>query len=92
MNAQRATEEPRFASFSFPNSFYPHRSRPGEVAVETRIAPDTIAGLEGRGHKVKRWPLWSGNAGGACVIFRDTKTGMIEAGADPRRDASAIAW
>jgi gamma-glutamyltranspeptidase/glutathione hydrolase len=92
MNAQRATEEPRFASFSFPNSFYPHRSRPGEVSVETRIAPETIAGLEARGHKVKRWPLWSGNAGGACVIFRDARTGLLQAGADPRRDASAIAW
>lgn len=92
MNVQEATEAPRFTSFSFPASFHPHRMRPGELAVEERIGEGVIADLIGKGHKVKRWPAWSGDVGGACVITRDSSSGLLQAGADPRRDAYAVAW
>jgi gamma-glutamyltranspeptidase/glutathione hydrolase len=92
MNVQQATEAPRFATFSFPNSFYPHLIRPGELAVEVRIGDEIIVDLAKRGHKIKRWPAWSGNAGGACVIIRDSDSKVLHAGADPRRDAYALAY
>jgi gamma-glutamyltranspeptidase/glutathione hydrolase len=92
MNAQQATEAPRFATFSFPNSFYPHGMRTGELAVEARIDEASIKELESKGHKIIRWPEWSGNAGSSCVIYLDGQTEVFHAGADPRRDAYAIAW
>jgi gamma-glutamyltranspeptidase/glutathione hydrolase len=92
MNVQQATEAPRVTSFSFPNSFYPHFMRPGELAVEERIASEVRTALAQKGHDVRLWPAWTGNAGGACIIVRDESTGVLHAGADPRRDAYAIAW
>jgi gamma-glutamyltranspeptidase/glutathione hydrolase len=92
MNAQQATEAPRFSTFSFPNSFYPHLIRPGELAVEGRIDDTVIDDLASRGHRIKRWPDWSGNAGGACVVIRDQDGQVLHAGADPRRDAYALAF
>ena len=92
MNVQQATEVPRFASFSFPNSFYPHRSHPGELRVEARVGSEVRDELAAKGHKVKAWPEWSGNAGGVCAIVRDQKSGVLDAGADPRRDGYALAW
>jgi len=92
MNAQQATEMPRFTSFSFPASFYPHRMRPGALAVEERVGDPVLEGLASKGHKIKRWPAWSGDVGGACVIVRDPNTGLLHGGADPRRDACATAW
>lgn len=92
MNPQQATEAPRFSTFSFPNSFYPHLMRLGEVAVESRLGEAVIEELASRGHTVKRWPAWSGNAGGACVIVRDPDGKVLHAGADPRRDAYALAF
>lgn len=92
MNPQQATEMPRFVSFSFPASFYPHLIRPGELAVESRIDDGVISALRQKGHKIKVWPGWTGNAGGTCVITRDLQTGLLQAGADPRRDAYAVAY
>ena len=91
MNVQQAVEAPRFTSFSFPNSFYPHYIRHGELTVEGRISEPVIEALVRRGHKVRRLPTWSGNAGAPCVIVRD-EAGVMHAGADPRRDAYAVAF
>ena len=90
MNPQQATEAPRFVSFSFPASFYPHRMQPGQLALEGRIDDATVSELRAKGHKIKTWPDWTGNAGGVCVIVRDD-AGVMHAGADPRRDAYAVA-
>jgi gamma-glutamyltranspeptidase/glutathione hydrolase len=91
MNVQQAVEAPRFTSFSFPNSFYPHFIRHGELTAEARIGDDVIEALARKGHKVRRLPAWSGNAGAPCVIVRD-EAGVMHAGADPRRDAYAVAF
>jgi gamma-glutamyltranspeptidase/glutathione hydrolase len=91
MNAQQATEMPRFVSFSFPATFYPHGMQPGQLAIEDRIDAATIEELRRKGHKIKKWPGWTGNSGGVCVIVRNEETHVLDAGADPRRDAYAVA-
>lgn len=92
MEAQTATEQPRFATFSYPNSFAPHDYHPNLLRAEKRIDAQTIADLEKRGHNVKLWPDWAWKAGGVCVIIirEDTKT--LVAGADPRRESYAQGW
>ena len=90
MDPQQAIEAPRFSSLSFPNSFWPHAYLPGEVAVEGRMSSDAVAGLESRGHKVRAWSDWDQLAGGACAIRLDRERGVLQGGADPRREGYAI--
>lgn len=92
MNTQQATEAPRFVTFSAPGSFYPHLMEPGELAVEGRIDQGAVQQLAGLGHTIRHWPGWTGNAGGVCVIVREEAAGVLNAAADPRRDAYAVAW
>lgn len=87
---QSAIERPRFASYSFPSSFAPFDYYPGRLNLEARI-PDAVAhDLEGRGHRIARWPEWTWLAGAVCAILADRRRGTVEAGADPRRAAYAI--
>jgi gamma-glutamyltranspeptidase/glutathione hydrolase len=92
MEVQSATEQPRFATFSYPNSFAPHDYHPNLLRVEERIGPDTIGELEKRGHKVMTWPEWAWKAGGVCVIVLKEDTQTLVAGADPRRESCAQGW
>jgi gamma-glutamyltranspeptidase/glutathione hydrolase len=91
MEVQDAIEAPRIASYSFPSSFAPFEYFPGRLAVEGRIDAATRADLAGRGHDVKDWPEWTWLAGSVEAILTDPSTGLIGAGADPRRPAYAIA-
>jgi gamma-glutamyltranspeptidase/glutathione hydrolase len=91
MDLQDAIEAPRVASYSFPSSFAPFDYFPGRIAVEGRIHPGVRADLAGRGHEVKDWPDWSPLAGSVEMVHADPDTGLIGAGADPRRPAYAIA-
>jgi len=59
--------------------------------VEGRVDPATRAELASRGHEVKEWPEWTWLAGSVEVILTDPKSGLMAAGADPRRPAYAIA-
>ncbi len=52
MEVQTATEQPRFATFSYPNSFAPHDYHPNLLRVEKRIGAGVIKELEKRGHQV----------------------------------------
>jgi gamma-glutamyltranspeptidase / glutathione hydrolase len=92
MEVQTATERPRFATFSYPNSFAPHDYHPNLLRVERRIGAGVIKELEKRGHQVMTWPDWAWKAGGVCaiVIKEDSKT--LVAGADPRRESYAQGW
>lgn len=92
MSMQRAIEAPRMATFNFPDSFAPHAYYPGRLCVEQRIAPDTIATLRGLGYDVELWSDIAFPAGAVCAIIRDAKSGLLHAGADPRRAAYAMAW
>jgi gamma-glutamyltranspeptidase / glutathione hydrolase len=92
MNPQQATEAPRFASYSFPDSFEPHSYSPGLLYVERRVSRSVLAGLAKRGHEVMEWPDFVWRAGAVCVQRADRTKGVIAAGADPRRPCYAVGW
>jgi gamma-glutamyltranspeptidase/glutathione hydrolase len=92
MNAQQAVEAPRFASYSFPDSFEPHRYSPGLLYVEERVPHAVRDALASRGHDVVNWPEFVWRAGAVCVQHADRSTGVISAGADPRRPCYAVGW
>ena len=91
MEVQDAIEAPRVASYSFPSSFAPFEYFPGRLALEGRIDTATRENLAARGHKIQNWPDWTMLAGSVEAILTDPSTGMMAAGADPRRPAYAIA-
>lgn len=91
MELQAAIEAPRVASYSFPSSFAPFEYFPGRLAVESRIPQETRDALAARGHEVKDWPEWTWLAGSIEAVKTDPATGLIAAGADPRRPAYAAA-
>ena len=89
MDPQEAVEAPRFATDSVPDSFFPHRYFPGQLSLEAGISGDTAEALERLGHKVVR----SQACGmGALITCRDPQSGLLTAGADPRRPAYAFGW
>ncbi|MGH7122625.1 MAG: gamma-glutamyltransferase family protein [Acetobacteraceae bacterium] len=91
MDVQTAIEAPRVSSYSFPSSFAPFEYFPGRLAVEDRIDRKTRAELAQRGHQIHDWPDWTWLAGSVEAILTDPKSGLIAAGADPRRPAYAAA-
>ena len=92
MNPQQAVEAPRFASYSFPDSFEPHSYAPGVLHVEGRVPKSVRDGLAARGHTVMDWPEFVWRAGAVCVLRADRGRGVISAGADPRRPCYAVGW
>ncbi|HET9762778.1 MAG TPA: gamma-glutamyltransferase [Casimicrobiaceae bacterium] len=92
MNPQQAVEAPRFASYSFPDSFEPHAYSPGLLYVEDRVPQAVRDGLAARGHEIADWPAFVWRAGAVCVQRRDARSGVIAAGADPRRPCYAVGW
>ena len=88
MSIQEAIEAPRIALSADP-SFY----RPGSdvtVRVEGRIPPHVVAELTAMGHDVEVVREYTlGNMQG---IVASPETGMMVAGADPRRMMYAIGW
>jgi len=89
MNPQQAVEAPRFATQTLVNSFYPRAYRPGLLDVERGISESARAELRELGHEVTE----IGACGlGAVVTRRDPETGVLSAGADPRRPTYALAW
>src|SRR6185437_13417577 len=91
MELQPAIEAPRVASYSFPSSFAPFEYFPGRLAIESRIDASTRAELARRGHQIHDWPDWVWLAGSVEAILTDPASGLIAAGADPRRPAYAAA-
>ncbi len=88
---QAAVEAPRFATQSFPDSFWPHRYFPGRLTLEGRIPDATAVTLADRGHRVERWSDWEWRAGAVCLVRVD-EAGVRWGAADPRRDSYALAW
>jgi gamma-glutamyltranspeptidase/glutathione hydrolase len=80
MAPQRAVEWARWRS-------YPD----GSLQVEPGIRPEVRAALERLGHRVRVEDGLTSDLGGAQVILVDA-TGAVRTGADPRREAYAIAW
>ena len=89
MNPQQAVEAPRFSTQTLVNSFYPRAYKPGQLNVERGIPESTRAQLRQLGHAVTE----IGACGiGAVVTHRDPESGVLSAGADPRRPTYALAW
>ena len=89
MNVQAAVEAPRFSTQSVTNSFYPRAYYPGQLNLEDTIADEVAQALAARGHVIER----VGACGiGAVITQRDPDSGVLCAGADPRRPTYAIAW
>ncbi len=92
MDAQAAIEAPRFANYSFPGSFEPHKYFPGRLYLEGRIPAAAGDVLKQLGHKVHWWDDYTWLAGAPCTIVVDQKTGILHGGADPRRPAYVLGW
>ncbi|MCC6395333.1 MAG: gamma-glutamyltransferase [Bryobacterales bacterium] len=90
MGAQQAIETPRFSTKSFPSSPFPHEMYPGELTVESRVPETVRAALLRKGHELFVQPAWS--QGSNAAILLDPATGALEAAADPRVPAVALAW
>ena len=90
MDVQRAIEVPRWTTRAFPSSPAPHTMYPGDMQVESRIAPDVRAELLRRGHTV--YVLGPYSIGNNAAITVDAAKGVVAAGADPRVAAYALAW
>ncbi|MEE9611319.1 MAG: gamma-glutamyltransferase family protein [Desulfatiglandales bacterium] len=92
MDPQEAVEAPRFATFNFPNSFFPHAYNKGLLNVEKRIEDSTLNQLKEKGHGVELWPDWAWKAGAVCAIVVDSANGVLLGAADPRRESYALGW
>jgi gamma-glutamyltranspeptidase/glutathione hydrolase len=90
MDVQRAIEAPRWTTRSFPSSPTPHTMYPGDLQVESRIAPAVRVDLLRRGHKLYVTGAYS--IGSNAAIAVDSAKGVITGGADPRVGAFAVAW
>lgn len=84
MEPQEAIEAPRWVAGG------PEPDRPLFVELESRFAPETIAGLEARGHDVVVGDNFNTSFGHAQMILRDQSSGLLRGGADPRADGVAI--
>jgi gamma-glutamyltranspeptidase/glutathione hydrolase len=90
MQLQEAIEQPRFGTFSFPSSFSPFAI--GPFNMESRFPEATVQAMKALGHPVELWNDLVPAAGAVCAVMRDAGTGWLHAGADPRREAYALAW
>ena len=90
MNAQEAVEAPRFATESVPDSFYPHVYYPNRVSLEEGYPTENWDVLRALGHGELVQAATCGM--GATVTTRDPATGVLSAGADPRRACYALGW
>ncbi|MGY1617858.1 gamma-glutamyltransferase family protein [Geodermatophilus sp. SYSU D00691] len=82
LDLQAAIDAPAWHTTSFPSSFYPRDTTPGEVVVESRIGDGVVAELRRRGHDVVVSDAWS--LGRMSAVSRDPATGILRAAANPR--------
>jgi len=61
---------------------------PFKLVVEDQIGQETIAGLRERGHDVITCGPW-GQSGSEMIIARDSDTGVLVGGCDPRCEGIA---
>ena len=66
--------------------------RSTRVQMEERFPIDVRASLQEMGHQVEVIDAWSPAVGGAQGIRVDSQQGVLQGGADPRRDGYAVAW
>ncbi len=81
MHIQAAIEAPRVRAFEGTR-----------VDVEGRLAPEVVSELQARGHDVRVLAPWTWAVGGGHGISADPERGVLQGGADPRRDGQAVAF
>lgn len=87
MNVQTATETPRWQSF--PGTDPINIDNPFVLRLEQRIPDDVVEELRARGHDVEILPPY-GAGGSVMLIQRDPSTGILQGGADPRSEGTAL--
>ena len=92
MDPQSAAEAPRVATASFPSSFQPHGSRPGNLSIESRLPRKVGERLAALGHQVEWWPASTWHAGSVGTILWDVASGLMTGGVDHRRTGYALGW
>jgi gamma-glutamyltranspeptidase / glutathione hydrolase len=90
MDLQRAVDQPRFASFNFPMSFYPFDYAPGSMKVEPGIKRSEVLKLRGLGHRIVTSAAW--RAGSVCAAGMPSHEGVWQAAADSRYESLALAF
>jgi gamma-glutamyltranspeptidase / glutathione hydrolase len=90
INAQNAVEAPRFQTRHLVSSFDNHAWNKGDLILDERYPPATVADLTERGHRTSTHSRY--DSGAAPVLIKMLMNGVIEAGADPFYDRSAHAW
>jgi gamma-glutamyltranspeptidase/glutathione hydrolase len=91
LNVQEAVEAPRFCSYSFPRSPWPHREYPNRLQVEARMPQGVIETLRDLGHQVEEVGPW-GVRNGFAPILVNPETGVYHGGADPRKESVMLGW
>jgi gamma-glutamyltranspeptidase/glutathione hydrolase len=79
---QSAIDAPSFHTLSMVDSFWPRRVEHGVSVVEDRLPASVREGLVRRGHELRTSGPWS--LGRLCAVVQDPRTGLLEAGANPR--------
>ncbi|MEE9157572.1 MAG: gamma-glutamyltransferase family protein [Gammaproteobacteria bacterium] len=96
MPIQAAIEAAKFSSEHFPGFFAPHDFFRNRVRIEPRVAESVRADLALRGHDLEIAADWT--EGYILAAARDAKSGVLEAGCDPRGSkgdvfpAFALCW
>jgi gamma-glutamyltranspeptidase/glutathione hydrolase len=88
MPLQEAIEAPKFSSDHFPALFHPHNFYLNRLRIEEGVGHLTLAGLHERGHDLDVAPPWT--EGFLCATERNLRTGVLEAGSDPRGAKSEV--
>lgn len=92
LDLQQAVEAPRWASYAVPATEDPHPYQPMELKLEAPLAETIGAALQAKGHAVTPWPARAALAGAICAVRRNANSGVLSAGADPRRMSYAAGW
>jgi gamma-glutamyltranspeptidase/glutathione hydrolase len=82
LDLQAAIDAPAWHTTSFPSSFFPRASVPGEVVAEPGLGDEVLADLRRRGHQVTVSEPWT--LGRLSAVSRDPASGVLRAAANPR--------
>ena len=89
LDVQAAVEAPRWTVW--PGTDPSTLPNPYELQIEARVGDVVLAGLEARGHALRRLGAWGGG-GAAQAIARDPVTGVLAGGSDPRAEGLALGF
>ena len=89
LDVQAVADAPRWTVW--PGTDPLDRPNPYELRLETRFGEEALAGLEARGHRLRREGGW-GTACAAQLIARHPETGVLVGASDPRAEGLALGY